>query len=623
MSRKFLLLVLVTLFALVFGFVSFTPVQAVLMVRYGGYWVILSASVLFAVYTWRSLRPEWSGWRRLADHWRVLLLIVAASGFLHLHERHEFKIVADEVVLGSTAMQMHFAREAAVVLRGYEYAGNFLPMQVFLDKRPLFFPFLVSVVHDISGYRVENVFWLNGVLTLALVALFYLVGRRLGGSWAGVGAVVMVCAVPLVAQNATGAGFELLNMTMIILTLWLGMRYAERPVADRLCAFVLAGVLLAQTRYESVLFILPVAVTVLYVWWKERRVDLPWPLLLTPVLLIVYPLQHNVFNMSEATWQLNDVAGATSPFALRYFYDNVGHALNFFLNFDGAQPSSWLVAITGTLAVGFFAMALYKEHRRIFTDDPVSAVTCIFLVFLLIHTGMMLCYFWGKWDDPIIRRLSLPAHVLLIVTVIFVLPRLVGHARRWQVLAAVMAVYVAGFTVPVSAMHRYTQENFAARTTNWLGDYIRGLGDKRVLAIDNNAGLQWFLYHKSCINPMMLSVRADEFAYHFKLRSFQDYLVVQRVGLDLKTGQSFVSIGDDLGDGVKLEQIEEKAFSPVYMVRLSRVVSVDEAKLKAWAEKKSKELAKAATSSGSTSTAYVTLDLADPEQLSVWLRKLP
>jgi len=239
MSKRSILLALIILLSLVLGFVTFTPPQAVNVVRHGGYWVVLLAFTLFAWCFFRSLRDTGPELRTMRGWWRAGLLVLGATVLLHLHERHEFKVVADEVVLGSTAMQMHFERQAAVIVRGYDYAGNFTPLNVYVDKRPLVFPFLLSLVHDLTGYRVANVFVLNGLLSLALTALFYLLGCRLGGPPAGAAAVLLLCSVPLVAQNATGGGFELLNMVMIVLTLWLGQRLcgaaSNHPVV-RLCA---------------------------------------------------------------------------------------------------------------------------------------------------------------------------------------------------------------------------------------------------------------------------------------------------------------------------------------------------------------------------------------------------
>ena len=166
------------------------------------------------------------------------------------------------------------------------------------------------------------------------------------------------------------------------------------------------------------------------------------------------------------------------------------------------------------------------------------------------------------------------------------------------------------------AMHRYTQENFAARTTNWIRSFIRTLGEEPVLAVDNNTGLEWFLYRKSCINPWLLSHRIDEFLYHYHRHSFVDIYVVQRVGIDAKTGQPFVSSDDDVGPGIQLELVRQKIFSPIYLMRLSRIVAVDDAKFKAWAEARQK--------TGKNAPAPVAISgSAEAAQLLEWLRKLP
>ena len=619
MSKRLILFALTGALALIVGFVSFSPWQAVALTRLVGYWLMLLTTVLFAVVLVRSLRDcgtelrDWRGW------WRPVLVAVAATAFLHVHERHEFKIVADEVVLQLTAKSMHFDRQAAVVVRGYDYAGNFTPFTTFVDKRPLFFPFLLSVVHDLAGYRVTNVFALNGALSFALIILLMLVARRISGWGGAYTAVLLLIGVPLVAQNVCGSGFELLNMVMILLAWWLGMRAAESPSdGDKLSAVVLAGVLLAQVRYESVLFLLPVTATVVYAWWRERTIRLPAMIIAAPMLLVICPLQYNVFKVSQASWQLGDVAGADHPFGLRYFYDNVGHAMNFFLCFDGTQPNSWLVGIAGTFGVGFFLLMLYRRHREVFREHPAEAVACVFMLGLLVHTVFMLCYFWGRWDDVIIRRLSLPAHLMLIVAVIHIWPRLVPLSRRWVVAAVAALSYIVAFSVPSMAMHRYTQQNMAARATNWLGRFIRTLDDRPVIAIDENAGLQWFLYGKSSINTVALSHRHKEFLYHFQRHSFADYFVVQRVGVDPQTGEKFISGDDDMGSGIQLQLIEEKAFSPIYLVRLSRITAIDEAKFAAWAEMRQK----VAKDGGSRGLQAIS-DTVETAQLLDWLRNLP
>lgn len=618
MSRRLLLLLLTAALALVLGFWAFTPAQAVAVVRWGGYWLTLAAVAVFVAVLVRSLRDEGAAWRRWREWAAPVAVALAAAGFLHLHEPHEFKIVADEVVLQLTAKQLHFAREAAVVGRGYEYAGNFTPLVSYVDKRPLLFPFLVSVLHDLTGFRVANAHFLNAALSAALMLLLLLIGRRIAGWGAGVSAVLLVATIPLVAQNACGAGFELLNLVMILAAIWLGMRAAEQPANDdRLGAFVTSGVLLALVRYESVLFIVPVAAVVVYVWWRQREVRVPWSVAVAPLLLVIAPLQLNVFKLSAAAWQLEDVSGADAPFSFRYFYDNVGHAMNFFLATDGLQPNSVLVAVAGAFGVGLFVLVLYRRSRAIFREQPGHAVLTIFLLGLLAHTLLMLCYFWGKWDDPIIRRLSLPAHLLLVLALVFVWPQLVAHRRRWAILSGAALAYLCSFTIPSNAMHRFTQENFAARSTNWLGEHIRALGDESALGIGRSGRLQWFLQGKSCVDAEDVARRPDALLAHFRNRSFAHILVVQRLTPQFGTGLRRVQREDDLGEGVTLQLIEERAFAPFYLVALSRIVAIDEAKFRAWAADYAARPAPRRVPSDPAAQK------AEDEQLLEWLRQLP
>lgn len=621
MTKRILLFVLIVLLSLHLGFFAFDSNQAVELVSdYGYAWMLL----IHALFIWcllSSLRGdlgEWREWGR--QRWGGLIFLLLASGFLHLHERHEFKIVADELVIGNTAMQMHYQREASMAVRAYDYASNYTVFTSFPDKRPLAFPFLLTMVHDLTGYRVTNVFWLNGLVGSALVALLWLVSCRLGGRKAGYASVLLLCGVPLIAQNVTGAGFELYNMTLILLTLWLGMRYAERPDRARLGAFVLSGIILAQVRYESAIFVVPVGATILWVWWRDRKVELSSVVLASPLLMLLVPLQYNVFKVREATWQLSDVEGATSPFGLRYFYDNVGHAINFFLKADGSQPNSWLLGVVGVIATGFCLLLIYREHRTMAREEPARLVAAIFLGGLLLHTAVMLCYFWGKWDDPIIRRLSLPAHVLLLVAIPFVWTRLIRHPRAWDGLIIAAVLQLMFFGIPASARHVFTQENFAAATCNWVSDHIRRSVPGSALAIDDNGGHVWFLHRKACISPDRLSINWRGYVHHFERRSFSDYLVVQRIGVNQANDEKYISLKDDFGQGLQLQLIEERAFAPFYIMRISRVVGVDSKKLQAWAEERQK--ARAAAKEEGRREIWMSEPIS-VDLLSEWFKALP
>jgi hypothetical protein len=177
-------------------------------------------------------------------------------------------------------------------------------------------------------------------------------------------------------------------------------------------------------------------------------------------------------------------------------------------------------------------------------------------------------------------------------------------------------VYLFAATIPTTAMHRYTQENFAARTNAWLSEYIERLGDQNVLTIDNVAGLQWLIHRKTSISVDVVALRPEAYLFHFKNHSFASFLVVQRMGADFDHGTRYPSMDDDLGDGFQLELIEERSFSPVYYIRISRVVGVDEEKVKAWAQRRMKAV-------HLTPEMKSVLSRSDADAIDRWFKLLP
>ena len=281
-DRRVWLLLLATMLAAILGFFAIPDQAAIVFVSRTGFWFVLLAFGLFLRALWLTYRDEFG-----AFHWRTLdwpsVAIIALGGtVLLVHETFGFKIVMDEVMLLGTSMSMHLDKTVLTPVRGNDIQGAFVILDGMMDKRPLFFPFLVSLLHDLTGYRPANAFVLNGALTFVFLGLIQHLGRRLAGRLAGWLGVVLFAGLPLLAHNATGGGFELLNLVMILATLLLGARFVEKRDPPSLTAFCFAALLLAQVRYESVIFLLPVVLLVLWVWWREGHAVLAWPVILAP-----------------------------------------------------------------------------------------------------------------------------------------------------------------------------------------------------------------------------------------------------------------------------------------------------------------------------------------------------
>ncbi len=579
MDRRIVLFLLVAALAVVFGFFALTPDQSLQAVIYGGYWAMLLLTVLFGWALFRVARDSWTG---MAD-WKTrpkwpAVLVLACGLLLLAHEAYGFKILMDEVMLLGTSMSLHLDKTALVPMRGHDIQGAFQIMAGQIDKRPLFHPFLLSVLHDLTGYRPENAFVLNTVLTFLFLALSYVTGFRIGGRGAGAVAVLLFTSLPLLAQNATGGGFELLNLVMILGTLLLGMRYVERRDAASLEAFGLGAILLANTRYESVVYLLPVGLTVAWVWWSERRPLLTWTVICMPLFLLPYALHNKVFSVRSSSWEMASQPGYDKPFALSYIPDNIAHDLNFFFNTNGEHSNSLVISVLAILGVPLFALWAAQTLRHLRAAPPTRAALAIFSLGFLAHAFLLLCYFWGRFDDPVIRRLSLPAHLAMVVAIVTAATELNRRGRLWVVLAVIIGLGFFAHSLPSMARHGYSGEYYVGREMDWRREFIAAHPERDYLFIDNNS-IIWITHLVSATPVKQALEHKENIVFNFRNHIFSKMYVFQRLAVDKDTGRTSVPAEDDLGPDYQLETVWERRFTPMTVSRISRVVSIREGPL--------------------------------------------
>ncbi len=178
-DKRLWLFLLCGALAVVVGFWAIPAHTAINLVSQTGYWLERVAVVLFLRALWLTFRGDLRAmeWRRL-DLASVAVVTLAGIVLL-VHETFGFKIIMDELMLLGTSMSMHFDRLVLTPTRGNDVQGAFVILDGMMDKRPLFFPFLLSLLHDLTGYRPANAFILNGLLTFILLGLTYICGRML------------------------------------------------------------------------------------------------------------------------------------------------------------------------------------------------------------------------------------------------------------------------------------------------------------------------------------------------------------------------------------------------------------------------------------------------------------
>ena len=606
--------------ALVLGFVVVPGKLALELVRYGGYWFILISFLWFvfalSAVVRRALRERRERGERM--DWPGLAAVFGGSWLLLLHEPYSFKIIMDEIMLLGTSMSMHLERVVQVPYRAHDIQGVFAIITGAVDKRPVFFPFLTSLLHDLTGYRPENVWVLNTGLCVALMGLVYVLGRRIGGRLAGVLGVLLLAGLPLLAQNATGAGFELLNLVMIALCTWLAVRALDTAGSVEISALVLGAVLLAQVRYESALFVLPAAATVALVWWRSRRVEISAALIAAPILLLPVPWLQKIFKISQDAWQLQSKPGMDQPFSLNYAFENTAHNFAFFFASEETQPNSFLLSLLGFIALGFFVLLLVRPPKPLSRAEPVEAGLAIYALSLLGLFGLLTCYFWGRFNDPIITRLSLPVHLLFVFVIWIVLARLPRARLIGACLIGAAALQLWVVSLPATANHAYSLSYGPGREVTWRREFIKDQGPRDYLVIDPNS-VVWISHQVSCTTPAEVRNRPEAIDYNFRNHLFKEFYVYQRFDVEDETGALRLDPDYDPGAAYVLETVAERRLSPLTLSRISRIVAIDRSR-----EAKTAPAIKAAVKTEATKPGVV-LSKDEARRLfrDEWLRNLP
>ncbi len=560
-----------------FGFIAHDVGEARALVQHGGYYTI-AFTFAWAVVALVRVAPAW--WRQGPPLERLAALglgatVAALTLLAVLTVPYGYKVLYDEFVLQNTALNLHQLREVGTTVRGYEVEGAFTAFGAYLDKRPFFFAFLVSLLHDLTGYREANAFALNTALFPVILVLAAALARRLMPPRAAWAAVVALGAFSLLAHNATGAGMEMLNLALLLLVALLAVFYLEAPDEPRLAALVLATVLLAQTRYESSLYVAPAALVILEGWRRAGRIVLPAAAVFAPALLIPYALHNTYLSGTPLLWELRD--GAESRFGLEFLAANLERAAAFFFDFSGVIMNSWWLGVAGLPALAWVAWRALRAAPgwRAAAAADVAAVT--FAAAVTANLGLLMFYYWGALDDPIVSRLSLPFCTALALALGWVAAQTPARWRDRAALLVAGGALLSYHTTGLRSNAHHWEQNLLMREIAWEAETIAALPPANRLIVSNKSPLFWLGREQPAIATGRARWRAEGVKFHLDHHTFQEILVLQTlrpVGAD---GGYQLDPADRLPDHFVLEPVTERRFG----LRLARISRVKEIRLDA------------------------------------------
>jgi hypothetical protein len=554
------------------GFIGMEVRAAEQFIMRGGYYVMTLSFGLWLL----ALRRLWLD-RAVATPWPRRELAVAGAVIALCctvalsQETFRSKVLFDEFVLQSTAFNMHFFREVGVMVRGYDLLGTFVSLDNFLDKRPYFYPYLISLVHGLAGYRPANAIAVNVLLLPLSLGLSYWLGRVLAGWRGGLLAVALLGSLPLLAQNATGSGMDLTNLVMLLACIALAGAWLERPDETRLTAFVLGAVLLTQCRYESALYIVAALAVVAAGWWRARRLVVSWPAVLAPLLLVPVAWHQRVLSASPVLWEMKE--NQTSRFGLEYLGPNLRGMVQHFFTLSDQQASSPLLSVLGATALLWVAVCLvWRAVRRRPAPGPWHLPWLLFGLVICANTVLVQFYFWGSFADPMASRFSLPLCVLAAFAAVLFVQWLDRRRPVTPWLLGLAAVVFLAFSIPRQARHHYS--HLGIDEIEWERRFVAARPPADRLVITNKSSLPWLLDRTPAILVPRARALQDRLRHHLARGTFGEILVMQTLRPTSVRGDHQIVPEEELPPGFKLEFVAEKRFG-TKLARISRLTAIE------------------------------------------------
>lgn len=446
---------------------------ALFVTQYWSYWCVAATLTGFFCCLLLLLYHHWHRQHRGYAWGAPAAFILLTTLFLHALFPHHLKILKDEILLLNTSRQLYETRLACVISEltavepdatGPQFAGR-----VFVDKRPLLFPFMVATLHGLTGYSNDNPMRVNALLSLGLMAACFLVCRRLADHEAGgyLG-VLLLAGIPLVAHNVTGGGFDTLNLLLIATVLWLALAFVATPEPLGAGALVFGCALLAYTRYESILY-LPFGLgLVSWALLRGRMPARPWLLFALPFLLVPAFMLIQIRRDFGAYFEELGSTGATHPFGVSFLVQNLGNACHFFFACNREYLNS--VAVTVAAAAAALAAANWTWRRwrravRHLNEETLltrEAVLAGVGATAAVSLGIFLAYHYGDLNEYVACRLALPACFLMVCLVVYAgAPLLTTRRRRLLAVAGALAL-IRLLCLP-AALYNYFDDTYLHR----------------------------------------------------------------------------------------------------------------------------------------------------------------
>jgi len=405
-------------------------------VRANTWWLVpvLASCALFTVVT--------GG--RVDLHTDSIYYLSCAETLIHRHELGAGAYFSERIARASNGERVRDLRRWPAEPAEPGEADGVPPEVASYTAWPPGFPVFLAAFVGAFPSRAAATFaaMLTSYALLALGAA--LLGRALGGTSFGMGALAVVASPYLFDAGTCFLGSDVVCTALLLLSLAALVSWARTPSALALAAAMACAIAAAYVRYLALLVVPVIAVLVAAAAWRRRLVGraaavqlviaaVPAPLAMAPLLLR---------NLRETGFLFGTERLPSDRGLLGNVEDVARSTLRALpLSFD-AVPGKLDLVVSGAITVLFVVLvATYVRSERAIAPEPSERRALVPVVFFgALYVAALVAVRTRTLADELEARLLLPALVSLTVAGMLVGGRMVRPDARVRVGAALVAL---------------------------------------------------------------------------------------------------------------------------------------------------------------------------------------
>lgn len=367
----------------------------------------------------------------------AILLSGLITILIFVRFKSEIRILADETNLLSISKSMTMYSYNILNIKS-EITKNYtsIPISSEINKRPLLFPFILSIIHLILGYNYINAFILNGLCTFCILfCLFYLISSYFNKSY-GYLSILLLSSYPIIVVCATSAGFEIFNLCWSLILIISIRNFFIKKSAIYAELVIYTSLLFAQTRYESSI-IIPV---VIFFIWKYLKKDefnkLSFIFSIFPLFCI------NLVWLNKLTYTNDnfEFGNEVAIYSIKYFIPNLLNSIKFFL---GIEKQYGIIEILSIISLSVIFIQIIKIKQTY--QNLINNKFLIFIfMFYILHLFTRFCFIGGNIPKSVIfYRLAIifiPIYIIMTIYYLYNIEHKYNLNKNWFVIYSIFLI---------------------------------------------------------------------------------------------------------------------------------------------------------------------------------------